>query len=459
MDAGDRWSTVRRLSRRGRPLEASLRPHAWWILSLYLLVPYLFKSSLQPFSPVDLTVLLALPASVVGGGWLFANRNELTRMQRIALGLWAALSALVVVGILWASDSSIAVRSAAYFVLLAGLPLLAAFPVGADVRQVRALLLTFVAVGLALVVAEAWSLPNPESGMVDLLGVNRLKVARAALFVPLIGIPLLAWRRGGWVRWSIVALSGFSVFVALGTESRGAPLAFAVVGLVLFIGASIWSGRSMRAIALAGGTLAAILLLGIGLNHVVPQGGALLRFERLLDAVRAVEAEEGEDPLIAVPSYPAGTPPHERIDLPPHAAEVGGRSVVRRGAVFALAWLVFLDQPLLGAGTGGFEAAAERDARFEAFDYPHNLALHVGADFGGLGLLLLAGFGGATVAVWRPTSVLSIALGALLAFLLANAMLSNGLYENRMMWGIWLVTLAFTTGRPQSPDAVAYTSK
>jgi hypothetical protein len=45
-----------------------------------------------------------------------------------------------------------------------------------------------------------------------------------------------------------------------------------------------------------------------------------------------------------------------------------------------------------------------------------------------------------------------VALGVLLAFLLLNAMVSNGIYENRMLWGVWLVLLAYRPGESRAPE-------
>jgi hypothetical protein len=53
----------------------------------------------------------------------------------------------------------------------------------------------------------------------------------------------------------------------------------------------------------------------------------------------------------------------------------------------------------------------------------------------------LGALGVLTVLTWRPHSSVSVALGALLAFLLLNAMVSNGIYDGRMLWGVWLVLL------------------
>jgi hypothetical protein len=49
-----------------------------------------------------------------------------------------------------------------------------------------------------------------------------------------------------------------------------------------------------------------------------------------------------------------------------------------------------------------------------------------------------------------------VAVGALFAFILLGAMLSNGVYENRMLWGVWLLALLYRPPEQavsESPDA------
>jgi uncharacterized membrane protein len=75
------------------------------------------------------------------------------------------------------------------------------------------------------------------------------------------------------------------------------------------------------------------------------------------------------------------------------------------------------------------------------FTHPHNLVLHTMADFGLLGVLIVAAMGATAIAAWRPRNTTLIAAGLLFIFLLLNALLSNGIYENRMMWAAWLVIL------------------
>jgi hypothetical protein len=66
---------------------------------------------------------------------------------------------------------------------------------------------------------------------------------------------------------------------------------------------------------------------------------------------------------------------------------------------------------------------------------------------------MLGAFGAATLVRWRPDSSISVALGVTVAFLLLNAMVSNGIYDNRMLWGAWLVLLArpLASVEPRTP--------
>jgi O-antigen ligase len=105
---------------------------------------------------------------------------------------------------------------------------------------------------------------------------------------------------------------------------------------------------------------------------------------------------------------------------------------------------MFFEHPLLGTGTAGFEAVARTAPTIGGREYPHNLVLQVASEFGVLGLVLFGALGILALFWWRPRTTVAAALAALAASLLLNAMVSNGLYENRMLWGVWLVALAYS---------------
>ncbi|HEX5041203.1 MAG TPA: O-antigen ligase family protein [Candidatus Limnocylindria bacterium] len=380
---------------------------------------------MQPFFPVDLTVTLAIPTAAVGALWLLLNRDRLGRRQLIVLAMWFALAALVAAGILWAPDPTSAVRSAAYFIVLGTTPLLAAFAVAADETRTRQFLLVFLASGLVYIGIAMIALLTGELGGGLVMGANRISVARALLFVPLIAIPLLVWHRLGPREWILVALASLGIFLAFATSSRAPILFFIVVGSALTLGALARSRHRTRALGRAGAVVLGTVVVFVAFAGALPERSPA-RFGLLLDVAAEVMDE------------PAPTDGGEGVEEPPPEGEdgpTGGESVARRADLLRMAWLLFLAHPVAGAGTAGYEAAA-------GYEYPHNLVLHLASEFGLAGLAWLGALVVLTLLTWRPNSTVSVALGALLAFLVLNAMVSNGIYENRMLWGVWLVLLA-----------------
>jgi O-antigen ligase len=255
------------------------------------------------------------------------------------------------------------------------------------------------------------------------LGANRLSAARALLFVPLVAIPLFAWHRFGRREWIVVIAASLGIFLAFATTSRAPTLFFIAVGTGLTIGALALSRHRGRALGRAGAVILGTFVVFVALAGVLPERSPA-RFGLLLD----IAGEVIDDPA---PSDGLGVEPSPDVEVPP----TGGQSVARRADLFRAALRLFVAHPVIGAGTSGYETAA-------GYEYPHNLVLHVASEFGLVGLAVLGALGIAALLTWRPTSTVSVALGALLAFLVLNAMVSNGIYENRMLWGVWLVLLA-----------------
>ena len=405
-----------------------------WLLATYLIVPPLFKASLQQISPVDVTVLLAIPTAAVGGLWLLLNLRRLGRRRLIVLWLWLGCAALVGAGVLWAPDAALAARSAAYFIILATIPLLAAFPVAAEEGRVRQFLLTFVVAGLIFVVIATIALFAGELGGRDLIGTNRIGVARALVFVPLVGIPLLAWHRFGPREWIFVAVSALAIVLAIATTSRAPVLFFVAVGAALTVGALALSRHRGRVLVRVGAVALCTVVAFVALSGVLPERSGV-RFVGLLEAAEdALDEGPLGSPEPSGGEGPGGEDPEDPADRP--------SSIVQRAGLYRLAMSLFIEHPLLGVGTSGFEVEAMTEPGLEGHDYPHNVVLQVASEFGLVGLAMFGALGILALLWWRPTSTASVALGGLAAFLLLNAMLSNGLYENRMLWGVWMVLLA-----------------
>lgn len=413
-----------------------LAPHAWWLLTLYLVVPVLFKAALQPYVPIDLTVGLAIPTAVVG----LACIARLANRGGTALALWTVLTILIVAGALYAPDDRIALDSAARWVLLAALPLLAAFGVGNDANQLRKLLVALAAVGIFVAIAGLLVMPTITAGELELFNTNRLGVARAVLLVPLILVPLV-WRLSfGWVLAAVV-ICAVTVFVAVATGSRGAVLGFVVVAGAIALLAIVRSHRKSRLSGTFVGTVAVTATLFLAFGWMLPEH-ALARFGLLTELVQPSTEPSGETPSAApLPTSAGGPTPTPPSDVPA-ASPVAGESVAVRADLYRLAILQFADHPLVGAGTGGFEAAA-KEADLALYPHPHNVVLHAAADLGILGIMVLGAMAIlALLRLWKVTGGVGVALGGTLAFLAINALLSNGIYDNRMLWGIWLVAMA-----------------
>jgi O-antigen ligase len=108
-----------------------------------------------------------------------------------------------------------------------------------------------------------------------------------------------------------------------------------------------------------------------------------------------------------------------------------------RSALWGVALQAFLERPAIGLGTGGFSAVDPANV------YPHNLFLEAAAEWGVVGLLLVAAIIGAGVVAVvqgirrshapsdRAPAVLA---GTLLAFALVNAMFSGDIARNSSLW-------------------------
>lgn len=402
---------------------------------------------------MDLTVLLAIPTAAVGGLWLLLNRDRLGRRRQVVLALWLGCAVLVGAGVLWAPDTGLAATSAAYFIVLATVPLLAAFPVAADEGRVRQFLLAFVAAGLIFVALATIALFSGDLGGRDLIGTNRIGVARALVFVPLVGMPLLAWHRFGPRHWIFAAVSSLAVVLAIATTSRAPVLFFVAVGFALTAGALALSTHRIRVLARAGAIVLGTAIVFVALSGVLPERSGT-RFAGLVEA--AGDALD-EEPLDGGGSSSGGEDPDGED---PESGPGRLNSIAQRAGLYWLAVDLFVAHPVLGVGTSGFEVAARTAPGIEGHDYPHNLVLQIASEFGLVGLALFGALGILALLWWRPSSTASVALAALALFLLLSALLSNGLYENRMLWGVWLVLLAWAgaqlvAGRRPGPEPTA----
>ncbi len=86
------------------------------LLAAYLLIPF-YKGAVQPFSPVDLSVLLAAANALQVIPLVLDSRRP--HISRTAIVLWVALACLVLFGVVYAPDQRLATsRAANYWALV-----------------------------------------------------------------------------------------------------------------------------------------------------------------------------------------------------------------------------------------------------------------------------------------------------------------------------------------------------
>jgi hypothetical protein len=197
------------------------------LYAAYLLIVF-YKAAVQDYTPVDVTVLLAILTSAQAIPLLMGRSP---RVSRVGVILWLTLTSLILAGVLYAVDQNLAIASAANWCALVFVPLLVGgLRVGSDPRYVRQFLWSFMAMGLLTTVLGLTLVSSTER--LTFLGINTIQAGRAALLVPLVGVAFVL-RGGGWlVRAAMVVLIPAALVVALATGSRGPLLALVVVALL-----------------------------------------------------------------------------------------------------------------------------------------------------------------------------------------------------------------------------------
>ncbi len=392
------------------------------LFAAYLLVPF-YKGALQPYSPIDITVLMAAlnTLQVVP---LIRDRRAHSQSQT-GLTLWFALALVILAGVLYSPDQDAALARAATWWALAVVPItMGAVRVGSDPRYLRQFLWTLFAMGAVVVILGAIQMSSSQR--LVLLGENTIEVGRAALLAPLIGITFVLRGGSAAARFATIALLPMAVAVALASGSRGPLLAALLLGAIGTIGAARRTKRINWA-ALSG-------LLGLALASIVvvsilsPNMPALSieRFAGLGDFIQGT--------LTGQPGAP-------RMDA---SSEI-------RLRLFDVALSTFEQHPILGIGTAGF-ATASRMALgpIEGQPYPHNALLQVAAELGLVGLVVLLGLLALAVSRHLPVGDAVTALRYAFLFFFLNAMVSLDVYSDRMTWGLLLLLLVTDAARPGS---------
>jgi O-antigen ligase len=383
------------------------------LFAAYLLIPY-YKAALQPFSPVDLTVLLAL-LNALQVLPLIVDRHP-RDISRASVFLWGAMALLILGGALYAPRQDLAFSHAATYWALVLLPILpAALRVGSDPRHLRDLLWAFFAMGVVTVVLGLANLPSGDR--VTALGMNTIQTARAALLVPLLGVAFVLRERAPFMRLVTIVLIPPAIIVALASGSRGPLLvlvAMAAFGVIrAFVRPRAVNWRSV-------GVIAAVAIASIVVLSIAAPGLPSASIGRFGDFADFVEGASSGDTVGAV----------------------GDTSSQTRVRLFDLAWSLFESHPLLGVGTGGFEALSPTLlGPAYGLAYPHNAILQLAAELGLVGVAVFAGLVFLAVTRSIPRASYLYAIRVLFLFFLLNSMVSGDIFSDRETWGLLMLVL------------------
>ncbi len=395
------------------------------LFAAYLLVPPFYKGALQAYTPIDITVLLAV-LNVLQ--IIPVVRDKRPRGVSLAgLILWIALAVLILAGVLYAPDQQIALGKAASWWALVCLPIIpAALRVGSKPRYLRQLVWALFALGVPMVIAGLAELSSARR--LAPLGANTIEVGRAALLIPLIGVTFVLQHRSLTARGIALLLIPPAILVAIASGSRGPLVAFlfvAVIGTFAFLPQiRLVNVRFIGVVA--GVAVASVTIIAVAGSSL--PGLSLERFTRLGDFIQSGLSGQVN-------------------------SGAGDTSAETRVRLFGLAVSLFEEHPVLGTGTDGFGVLSPRIlGPTEGEAYPHNAVLQFAADFGLVGVVIVLSLVFLAFSRRLADGNASRAVRFAFLFFVLNAMVSRGVYEDRPTWGlmmlILLIEVPVTRGRP-----------
>lgn len=340
--------------------------------------------------------------------------------------MWLALGALVLAGVLYAPNQSLALgKAVTYWVLVILSIFPAAMRVGARPRYVSQFLWTFFLMGILTVVLGVAQLSGSNRLMV--LGMNTIQVGRAALLVPLIGIAYVLPQRRLLPSLVTIVMIPVAVVVAIASGSRGPLLALVVIA-VAGTARHLAIPRATRWRVLGAGVgivLVSVVVIGI----VGPRLPALslARFTSLVEFVQGGSSGNS-------------------------GSSGGDTSAAARVRLFQYAAELAAERPIIGAGTGGFEALSPRVLGLGADAYPHNAVLQIASEYGLLGLALFLGVISIALARRLPGRYTGRTVRILFVFALLNAMVSGDILTDRELLGLLLLVLTIEVSRVVADD-------
>lgn len=381
------------------------------LLAAYLFLPF-YKAAIGPLSPVDLTPLLA--AANATQVILLLSLREWPGGSRLGLALWATFGVLVLAGVTWAGQQSIATEHAAFWWLLILLPSVAAIRVASSSRYVDQFLGTGFAIGCLIVVLGLPALVGVSR--LAVIGQNTLQTGSITLIAALLSVFWVLRVAPLWARPLAAVLIVVAIAESLASGSRGPLLAF-LVALGFGFANRVLSGRAISRHDLG---LAALATSAIGVLLVIIGRLPEQAIARLLMLGEALS-----------PGGSAGTSVGARIDL------------------FNLATQMFVDRPILGTGTGAFAAFTSTRAGLSDFTYPHNNLLQIAAEFGVIGVALFLALVALALLRKAPASAAWTSVRVIFVFALTLSFTSGDIYGDRLLWGLLVLILS-------APVAVRY---
>jgi len=350
----------------------------------------------------DRAVFVSLTAWLALGLALAAVRGETakieSRLLRISVGATAVLAVLLLARLQPGEYAGAKVQlflAQNVLLLLAGV-LIARNAARFDMYLTLALGLAVASAVLLVQQFLSGTAEDLYSGrFTNSVDINPILAGRQAATGILIAVSFVLAARANWLRTVALAALPLLGISLLAAGSRGPVLAL-VVGLLVLVSLSL-ADKRVRARLL---TVAAAASVAVAIVPLLVPGEAIERSTSFL-----IGSQEGVSS-------------NGRLEL-------WGRAVD-----------AFLEQPLLGLGTGGF---AELEP---VFQYPHNILLESAAELGVVGLVAVAVLLAATAArlsaVWRSsvgaTRAHTALTGGFFAAGLVNALLSDAIEGTAQLW-------------------------
>jgi O-antigen ligase len=392
------------------------------LLAAYLLIPN-YKAAVQPYSPIDITLVLALANAAQLGvlvlqSWprrfsVTGRTPGLRTFSVVGVGLWLGLGLLVIGGVLYSPNQTIALDKPVNYAALVILPILpAAVRVGRDARYVAQFAWTFLAMGIITVVLGVTAFSSISR--LTVLNANTIQVSRAALLVPLVAASLVIPSGRRWVTLLTLLAVPLSLIVAVASGSRGPLLMLIAVG-VIAIGryAIVDRGRAFRLI-IGAAALLTVFALVLSIAAPILPTSAIGRYGSLAEFLEGGLSTSG-NPL-------------------------GGETSAFARVIFAqFALGMFANHPVIGVGTGGFQILFQGVHGPDAAAWPHNAFLQVGSEHGLLGLIVFAGVIALALTRRLPDLPQVTTLRVLTLFYVLNAMVSGDIFTDRETLGLLLL--------------------